>query len=120
MMPMDLSTGVTDSAYDPENHSVLLGCADGHVRQMDLATGFESSLLCVPGGNLIHSLRLSADRTVLCTVDYSMHDLQRTMDSCMDRDPVAAAVHDESVPRLLIWDYRKLHERPAPASRVLS
>jgi WD40 repeat protein len=117
---LDFSSGVTDLAFDPDRNCALVACGNGQVRELELATGFERTLLTVPSGSSIQNLRLSADRTILCTIDRSMDNLQKAMQRMMGGDAVAAAVQDESVPRLLIWDYRKLRERPAPASRVIS
>ena len=121
MIGIDLSAQMGDIAFDAERNCALLGCGDGKVRSLDLATGVESTLATVPGGNYIHTLCLSADRTMLCTVDTPTQDFQHMMDRCMGGgDPVAAAVRGEAVPRLLLWDYEKLRERPAAVSRVLS
>jgi hypothetical protein len=109
MFPTDFSAGVGALAYDADTNCALLGCGDGVVRKMDLASGEVSTLLTVPGGNRIQSMALSSDGSLLCTVDVSMHDLQNRMTALMGGSPVAAAVQDEERrDRMMIWDYRKL------------
>jgi hypothetical protein len=109
LMPTDFSAGVGALAYDAETNCALLGCGDGVVRTMDLASGEVSTLLTVPGGNLIQGIALSADGSLLSTVDVSMHDMQNQMAACMGGSPLAAAVRDdEPRDRMMIWDYGKV------------
>jgi hypothetical protein len=111
LMPTGFSAGVGALAYDAETNCALLGCGDGVVRTMDLASGEVSTLLTVPGGNLIQRIALSADGSLLSTVDVSMHDMQNQMAACMGGSPLAAAVRDdEPRDRMMIWDYGKVRE----------
>jgi WD40 repeat protein len=112
LMPTDFSAGVGALAYDAQTNCALLGCGDGVVRTMDLASGDVSTLLTVPGGNLIQRIALSADGSLLSTVDVSMHDMQNQMAAMMGGSPLAAAVQDdEPQDRMMIWDYGKLREK---------
>jgi hypothetical protein len=109
MQRMDFSAGVAALAYDAQTNCALLGCGDGVVRRMDLASGEVSTLLTVPGGNLIQWMTLSADSSLLCTVDVSMHDMQNQLLAMMGGNPLAAAVTDDGPQhRLMIWDYEKV------------
>src|ERR1035438_2593378 len=90
LMPTDFSAGVGALAYDAQTNCALLGCGDGVVRTMDLASGDVSTLLTVPGGNLIQRIALSADGSLLSTVDVSMHDMQNQMAAMMGGSPLAA------------------------------
>jgi hypothetical protein len=109
LMQTDYSAGVGALAHDPETNSALLGCGDGVVRRMDLASGEVNTLLSVPGGNLIQWMTLSADSSLLCTIDLSMHDMQNRMLAMMGGSPLAAAVRDDGPrDRMMIWDYKKV------------
>jgi hypothetical protein len=109
LMQMDFSAGVGALAHDAQTNGALLGCGDGVVRRMDLASGEVSTLLTVPGGNSIQSMTLSADGSLLCTIDVSMHDMQNQMLAVMGGSPLAAAVRDdEPRDRMMIWDYQKV------------
>jgi len=114
LMPT-IGGGVGALAYDAETNSALLGCGDGVVRRMDLASGEVSTLLTVPGGNYVRSMALSADGSLLSTEDVSMHNLQNMMAARTGWDRLAAAVklavgfkNDDPRGRMMIWDYRKL------------
>src|SRR5208283_975351 len=48
LMPTDFSAGVGALAHDAETNCALLGCGDGVVRKMDLASGEVSALFTVP------------------------------------------------------------------------
>ena len=109
MQHLDFSAGVAALAYDAQTNGALLGCGDGVVRRMDLASGEVNTLLTVPGGNLIQRIALSADSSLLCTVDVSMHDMRNQMLAMMGGSPLAAAVMDDGPrDRMMIWDYEKV------------
>ena len=113
LMQDNFAAGVGALAYDAERNWVLLGCGDGVVRRMDLASGEVSTLLTVPGGNLIRSVTISADNSLLCLVDVSLHDMQNRLQAMMGGNPVAAAVRDDTPrERMLIWDYRTVSSAP--------
>lgn len=113
LMPTNFPAGVGALAYDAEANGVLLGCGDGVLRRMDLASGAVSTVLTVPGGNLIQRITLSADGSLLCMVDISMHDMQNQMAAMLGGSPLAAAVREDTPgDRIMIWDYRKLQGRP--------
>ncbi len=112
LMPMNFSSGVGAVVYDAEMNWALLGCADGVVRRMDLASGEVSTLFTVPGGNLIQRMAMSADGSLLCTVDVSVHDIANQLQATMGGSPLAAAIRDDGPrDRTAIWDYRKLRGR---------
>lgn len=112
LMPADFSAGVGALEYDAETNCALLGCGDGVVRRMDLASGEVNILLTVPGGNPIQRIALSADGSLLSTVDVRMHDVQNQMAAMMGGSPLAAAVRDdEPRDRMMIWDYRMVRRK---------
>jgi hypothetical protein len=114
LMPT-IGGGVGSLVYDAETNCALLGCADGVVRRMDLASGEVSTLLTVPGANYIRSMALSADGSLLSTEDVAMHNLQNMVAARTGWDRLAAALKlavgfkdDDPRGRMMIWDYRKL------------